>query len=53
MSDSSRHAALRLLELNGIRLALGQQPLDVIFRQHKSLALGFRDATANHTKADV
>ena len=38
MSVSSCHTALRQLELDGIRLALGQQPLDVTFLQHVLLA---------------
>ena len=35
--ERSRHTALRQLELDGIRLALGQQTLYGILRQHTSL----------------
>ena len=38
LPERSRHTALRQLELDGIRLALGQQQLDVILRQHTLLS---------------
>lgn len=41
MSVSSCHTAFRQLELDGIRLALGQQPLYVTLLQHRILAFRF------------
>ena len=55
MSSSSCHTDLRQLELDGIRLALGQQPLYVTLRQHVLLArrtLCYTMTTA-YAKADA
>ena len=55
MSVSSCHTALRQLELDGIRLALGQQPLYVTLRQHFLLARRalYHTVTTAHAKADA